>query len=59
MITSEMNTLRRALERYRRIAWQHRRGGLADDYNLAQEALTALEKIRQPKLFEDTNANTE
>jgi len=45
-------TIRHALERLRRIAWQRRYGGLAGDYRLAQEALAALDRVEQPPLWE-------
>jgi hypothetical protein len=39
--------VRNALLRYRRVAGQHRRGGLVEDHRLAQRALAALERLRQ------------
>ena len=39
--------VRHALLRYRRIAGQHRRGGLVEDHKLAVRALAALERLRQ------------
>jgi len=42
--------VRNALMRYRRIAGQHRRGGLIEDHKLSARALGALERLRQPAL---------
>ena len=45
--------VRHALMRYRRIAGQHRRGGLVEDHKLAVRAIGALERLRQPILVDE------
>jgi len=48
---SDIDAIRTALQRLRRIAWQRRYGGLMRDWKLAKEALAALERVEQPPLF--------
>ena len=48
---SDIDAIRTALQRLRRVAWQRRYGGLLRDWKLAQEALAALERVEQPPLF--------
>ena len=45
--------VRNALMRYRRIAGQHRRGGLVEDHKLAVRAIGALERLRKPALLNE------
>ena len=45
--------VRNALMRYRRIAGQHRRGGLVEDHKLVARAIGALERLRQPALLNE------
>jgi hypothetical protein len=47
---TDWHTVDDALRRYRNLALSFRRGGLGEDYELAKEALEALERIRNPKL---------
>jgi len=49
MIKSGMETIRRALRRLRYLGFQHRYGGLMDDYRLARKALAVIEKIEDPQ----------
>jgi len=51
---SDIDTIRTALQRLRRVAWQRRYGGLLRDWKLAKEALAALERVEQPPLFTGT-----
>jgi len=48
---TDIATIRHALERLRRIAYQRRYGGLMRDWKLAQRALTALDRVEHPPLF--------
>jgi len=45
--------VRNALMRYRRIARQHRRGGLVENHKLAARAIVALERLKQPALVDE------
>ena len=45
--------VRHALLRYRRIAGQHKRGGLVEDHKLAVRAIGALERLKQPALVDE------
>jgi hypothetical protein len=56
MITREISKIEKALKRLRHIARQHRYGGMMEDYELAQDALSALERVRQP-LFGDADVD--
>lgn len=47
----DLDTIREALRRYNRLALSYRYGGLGCDYRLAQQALDALERVRQPTLW--------
>ena len=49
---TDMQIVEAALKRYGRIAYQHRYGGMQDDYELAQKAREAWERIKQPELFD-------
>lgn len=55
---SDIDAIRHALQRLRRIAYQRRYGGLMADWKLAQEALAALERVEQPALWEALEATT-
>ena len=50
MYISEIEVIERALKRLRTLAYSYRYAGLMNDYVLAQEALAALERIRDPQL---------
>ena len=53
---SPRSLVERALRRYRNLALNHRRGGLAEDYELAQRALLALDnlvEVRQLGLLDE------
>ena len=57
---TDIQIVEAALKQYGRIAYQHRYGGMQDDYELAQKAREAWERIkprrerdeRQPELFD-------
>lgn len=49
--------MEKALKRLRNLAYQNRYAGLMEDYKLAQDALDALERIEQPELFGETDAD--
>ena len=53
MEQDDFTLVRNALMRYRRIARQHRRGGLVEDHRLAALALGALERLRKPALLNE------
>jgi hypothetical protein len=59
MIASDMQTIEKALKRLRTLAYQCRYGGLMDDYELAKDALAALERVQQPRLFGENDAEPE
>ena len=62
MFTSEMDTVEMALRRFRSIANHRRYGGLMADYKLAQKALAALERMKEPQLrleFGEVDAHAE
>jgi hypothetical protein len=59
MIARDMETIEKALKRLRHLAYQCRYGGLMSDYELAQDALAALERVQQPRLFGENDAETE